>query len=110
MLNDISIITVSPGLAITNLGRDFKFSIGFIIFGAPFMFLNARSAEKGARNLTSAVANAEQSYDYWAECGPSYSESSWLSSGQGIKAIKAFYTEMIDEIEKITPGITKDLA
>ncbi|WWC64663.1 uncharacterized protein I303_107274 [Kwoniella dejecticola CBS 10117] len=106
-LVDTSIITVSPGLAITNLGRDFKMSIGFVIFGAPFMLLNARSAEKGARNLTSAVASAEQSYDYWAECGPSYSESSWLSSGQGVRASKAFYKEMIDEIEKISPGVTK---
>ncbi|KAK6909522.1 hypothetical protein I203_103542 [Kwoniella mangroviensis CBS 8507] len=108
-LPDINIITVSPGLAITNLGRDFNFNLAFYIFGAPFMLLNARSAEKGARNVSSAVAQADQSYDYWAECGPSYSESSWLSSGNGIKAAKAFYQEMIGEVDKISPGATKDL-
>ncbi|WVW86089.1 hypothetical protein I302_108128 [Kwoniella bestiolae CBS 10118] len=108
-LPNINIITVSPGLARTNLGRDFNFSPGFVIFGAPFLLLNARSAEKGARNVSSAVALAEQSYDYWAECGPSYSESSWLSSGNGIKACKAFYKEMIEEVEKISPGLTKEL-
>ncbi|WWC91632.1 uncharacterized protein L201_006578 [Kwoniella dendrophila CBS 6074] len=108
-LPNISIITVSPGLAITNLGRNHDMSIGFIIFGTPFLFLNARSAEKGARNITSAVAYGDQSYDYWSECAPSYSESSWLSSGKGINATKIFYKEMIDEVEKIYPGITKDL-
>ncbi|WWD03539.1 hypothetical protein V865_001592 [Kwoniella europaea PYCC6329] len=99
----------TPGLAVTNLGRDFKFSLSFVLFGAPFLFLNARSAEKGARNVSSAVAQADQSYDYWAECGPSYSESSWLTSGTGIKATKALYQEMIDEVEKISPGVTKGL-
>ncbi|WRT70299.1 uncharacterized protein IL334_007297 [Kwoniella shivajii] len=108
-LPSITIVTVSPGLAITKLGRDFNFSLGFIIFGAPFMLLNARSAEKGARNITSAVASADQSYDYWSECAPSYSESSWLSSGKGIQATKVFFKEMVDEVDKISPGITKGL-
>ncbi|KAK6905524.1 hypothetical protein I203_106353 [Kwoniella mangroviensis CBS 8507] len=109
-LPDITTINVNPGLAMTNLGRDFNLSLSPSgIVGILWFVANARSASKAARNLTSAAAWQGGSQDYWSECVPTASENTYLYSGKGLKATQVFYDEMLKEVEKINPGCTKDL-
>ncbi|WWC58408.1 uncharacterized protein I303_100948 [Kwoniella dejecticola CBS 10117] len=104
-LPDMSIINVNPGLAMTNLGRDFRFGLSFkTAYEIGWFVVNARSASKAARNLTSAAAWKGGSQDYWSECVPTPSENLYMYSGKGVKATSVFYQEMLEEIEKISPG------
>ncbi|WRT64003.1 uncharacterized protein IL334_000930 [Kwoniella shivajii] len=106
----INTINVNPGLAMTNLGRDFNFSVSFkTVYEVVWFLLNARSAGKAARNLTSAAAWGGGSQDYWSECGPAASENMYLYSAKGLKATQLFYEEMVKEVNKISPGCTNNL-
>ncbi|WWC99504.1 hypothetical protein V866_006407 [Kwoniella sp. B9012] len=109
-LPDITIINVNPGLAMTNLGREFnrKLSLSGMV-GILWLVVNARTASKGARNLTSATAWQGGSQDYWSGCVPAASENVFLYSGKGYTATQVFYDEMLKEVEKISPGCTADL-
>nr|XP_019014763.1 uncharacterized protein I206_00849 [Kwoniella pini CBS 10737]OCF53544.1 hypothetical protein I206_00849 [Kwoniella pini CBS 10737] len=107
---EITTINVNPGLSATNLGREFKFNISFkTIYLISWFILNARNPKNAARNLTSAAAYKGGSQDYWTECVPFPSENIYLYSGKGFKAIEIFNKEMIEEVEKISPGSTAEL-
>ncbi|WVQ79209.1 hypothetical protein IAT38_001305 [Cryptococcus sp. DSM 104549] len=110
-LPDISIINVNPGLARTNLGREMTFNLSLKTVRVVFWFIfNARGAGKAARNLTTAVANAKESHDFWSEGHPTYSESAYLLSKNGLDATKQFFAEAVAEVEKISPGCTTGLS
>ncbi|WVQ79208.1 hypothetical protein IAT38_001304 [Cryptococcus sp. DSM 104549] len=109
-LPDVNIINVNPDMARTNLGRDFNFNLSLKTFKMVMLFIfNSRSAGNAARNLTTAVANATESHDYWSEGVPSYSESAYLTSKNGIDATKQFYEEIVAEVEKVSPGSSTGL-
>ncbi|OCF38360.1 hypothetical protein I317_07868 [Kwoniella heveanensis CBS 569] len=109
-LPNINIINVNPSLARTNLGREIDAKFNFETIRSIVWFLsNARSATSAARSLTTAVAWSEESHDYWSECAPSCSPSTFLTSCSGIKATKQFYAEVKEELEKISPGLTAGL-
>ncbi|WVR00225.1 hypothetical protein IAU59_007367 [Kwoniella sp. CBS 9459] len=109
-LPDIKIINVNPSLARTNLGREFSVKFNFETIGfVAWLLSNARSASSAAKNLTTAVAWSGESHDYWSECCPSYSQSAFLTSSTGLKATKQFYAELLEELEKISPGSTASL-
>ncbi len=73
MLPDMTIVNVNPGLCRTNLGREFDFSPSpRLIYEIIWFLSTSRSAEKGARNLSHAVANSEESVDvrtYFTDIG-----------------------------------------
>ncbi|WVW82110.1 hypothetical protein I302_104115 [Kwoniella bestiolae CBS 10118] len=109
-LPTITIINTNPGLAMTNLGREFN--IGFsprAIGGIIWFLLFARSAGKAARCLTTTAAWQGGSQDYWSEGVPAASENTYLYSGKGIRATQLFYDEMLKELEKISPECTTEL-
>ncbi|WWC86068.1 uncharacterized protein L201_000939 [Kwoniella dendrophila CBS 6074] len=107
---EISTINVNPGLAMTNLGRDFHFGFSFkTVYEVVWFLLNARSPKRAARNLTSAVVWNGGSQDYWSECKPAFSENTYLYSGNGILATEQFYQEMRQEVEKLSPGCTSEI-
>ncbi|KAK8853147.1 hypothetical protein IAR55_003848 [Kwoniella newhampshirensis] len=109
-LPDMVVINVNPGLARTNLGREFDLSFSFALIRMIIWFMvNSRSAAKAARSLTTAVAYGKESEDYWSECVPTPVENTYLNSGKGIRATRLFFQEMLAEAEKISPGITKTL-
>jgi hypothetical protein len=59
-----TVVSVNPGLCKSNLGRDFKAPTdisGYIVQAT--LGLLRRKAEVGARNVTSAVVNAQDSYE-----------------------------------------------
>ncbi|WVW82108.1 hypothetical protein I302_104113 [Kwoniella bestiolae CBS 10118] len=106
-LPDLTILNVNPGLTRTNLGREFKLTLSpSTVYFILLYMVNSRSARMAARNLTSASAWKGDSQDYWSSCVPVASENTWLYSGKGMKAVEVFFKEMIDEVEKISPGCT----
>nr|XP_018999744.1 uncharacterized protein I203_07629 [Kwoniella mangroviensis CBS 8507]OCF63205.1 hypothetical protein I203_07629 [Kwoniella mangroviensis CBS 8507] len=107
---NITIINVNPGLTFTNIGSDAKFTLSLqLVYIFLWVMVNARSAKKAARNITSASAWKGGSQDYWSSCVPTPSENTWLYSYKGIRGTEIFYEEMIQEVEKISPGCTADL-
>ncbi|WWD19573.1 hypothetical protein CI109_104034 [Kwoniella shandongensis] len=109
-LPDLAIINTNPGMARTNLGRDFDFTPTLATIRIVFSFVfNARSAANAARNISTAVANSTDSHDYWSEGVPYPSQNVFLTTGTGVRATKQFYEEMLAEVEKIAPGVTKTL-
>ncbi|WVF73044.1 hypothetical protein IAT40_007862 [Kwoniella sp. CBS 6097] len=104
---DVKIINVNPGMARTNFGREFDLRFNWeTISTVSWILLNARSASSAAKNLTTAVAWSEESHDYWTECAPSYSQSAFLTSYRGFKATKQAFAEVLEEVERISPGST----
>lgn len=58
------IVSVNPGLCKSNLGRDMTSPSGFAAFKlAVWRHVLQRTAEVGARNVTHAVVNAQDSYE-----------------------------------------------
>ncbi|WWC99503.1 hypothetical protein V866_006406 [Kwoniella sp. B9012] len=107
---NISVINVNPGLTITNLASEAKTKMSLQLISLIIWVLaNARRAKIAARNITSASAWKGGSQDYWSSCVPTPSENTWLYSYKGIRATEIFYKEMIQEVEKISPGCTADL-
>ncbi|OCF55637.1 hypothetical protein L486_07122 [Kwoniella mangroviensis CBS 10435] len=107
---NITIINVNPGLTFTNIGSDAKFTLSLqLVYIFLWVMVNARSAKKAARNITSASAWKGGSQDYWSSCVPTPSENTWPYSYKGIRGTEIFYEEMIQEVEKISPGCTADL-
>ncbi|WRT64002.1 uncharacterized protein IL334_000929 [Kwoniella shivajii] len=110
-LPSISTINVNPGLAMTNLGREWVPIITFETFRTiVWVMFNTRTVGKAARNLTSAAAWQGGSQDYWTGGVPAASENLYLYSGKGVKATQQFFEEMLEEVEKISPGCTSDIS
>ena len=64
LMTDLIIINANPGLSRSNLGREFDLSLSLKIVPTLVWYLStAHSAEKGARNLSHAVAHGSDSVD-----------------------------------------------
>jgi hypothetical protein len=45
-----------------------------------------------------------------SECEPRFSESTFLSQAKGMKATEQYWKEVLEEMEKVSPGCTKSVA
>ena len=94
---------INPGWCKTELFRTHDGGMG----GRIGLSLIGRTAEEGGRTLVhGAVADKESHGKYLSECRIK-PESSWVRSDEGARVEKRLWTEMVDILEGIRPGVTK---
>lgn len=94
---------VNPGWCRTELFRTHDGGFG----GRLGLRLIGRSAEEGSRTLVyGAVADEDSHGKYLSECRVK-SESTWVRSDEAARTEKRLWTELVDILEGIRPGITK---
>jgi len=103
----VIINTISPGFCRTSLSRETTGLI-FIMFSV-MKLLVGRSAEAGSRTLVGgASAGPETHGKYISDCVVT-EPSEFVRSEEGQKTQKRVYTELMDILEKIQPGISENV-
>jgi NAD(P)-dependent dehydrogenase (short-subunit alcohol dehydrogenase family) len=98
---------INPGLCRTNLSRDVKGLQRF--FFTVLLFCLARTVEVGSRTLVASAEAGEESHgQYMSDCKIS-EPSPFVRSDEGMKTQERVYTELIQILEKIQPGISKNI-
>ncbi|KUJ15972.1 NAD(P)-binding protein [Mollisia scopiformis] len=99
--------TVNPGFCKSSLARDAK-GMMFVIFSMMKMFM-ARSTEMGSRTIVAAVAAGEESHGkYMSNCVVA-PPSDLVLSEEGKKTGDRIWKELLDILEGIQPGISKNI-
>jgi hypothetical protein len=103
----VTINMLSPGFCKTALSREATGLI-FIMFFLMKLFVG-RTVEAGSRTLVaSASAGPETHGKYMSECVVK-EPSDFVRSEEGQKTQARVYTELMEILEKIQPGITKKI-
>jgi retinol dehydrogenase-12 len=98
---------VNPGLCHSALSREIS-GIRSVIFGLLKLLL-ARTTEVGSRTLVVAAAIGEESHgEYMSECLVE-DPSEFVRSDEGKKTQERVYKELMGILEKIQPGVTKNI-
>ncbi|KAK9373645.1 uncharacterized protein V1513DRAFT_142589 [Lipomyces chichibuensis] len=98
---------VNPGLCHSELDRDIKGLTGHFLMVAKALI--ARTTEVGGRTLVhSAAAGSESHGQYMSECKVKQ-PSKFVRSKEGALAQKRVHKELMDILEAIQPGITKNI-
>ncbi|ESZ98598.1 hypothetical protein SBOR_1048 [Sclerotinia borealis F-4128] len=99
--------TLTPGFCHSDLMRYAVFPLS--IFACIGKSLLARTAEVGSRTLVAAAAAGEESHGaYMVDCA--FSEpSKYVRSEKGMNAQMRLYAEVMEALEEIEPGITKNI-
>lgn len=104
---DIVLNTLNPGFCRTALFRDNAFpASAFIGFNA---WVLGRSAEAGARTLVHAAAAGPETHGKWLDTCDIREPSSYVRSEEGVKVQRRVYDELMELLEKVEPGITKNI-
>jgi retinol dehydrogenase-12 len=99
--------TVNPGLCHSSLARELK-GIQGLIFNT-MKFLLARTTEVGSRTLvTAAGAGTESQGQYMSNCYVT-PPSPFVRSEEGKKTQDRVYKELMQILEKIQPGVTRNI-
>jgi len=99
--------TNSPGFCKTSLSREAT-GLMFVMFFL-MKLLVGRSAEAGSRTLlASASAGPETHGKYISDCVVT-EPSEFVRSEEGQKTQKRVYSELMEILEKIQPGITENI-
>jgi len=99
--------TVNPGLCHSSLARDIVGVKG--LFFALFKLILARTTEVGSRTLVAAASAGDESHgQYMSDCVV-VPPSEFVRSEEGQKTQQRVYEELMDILEKIQPGITKNI-
>lgn len=103
----VPVITlVNPGFCKSELGRD----------GAPFLaaikflrYLLARSTEVGSRTLLAGACAGESSHGmYMSDC-KNQNVAPWIETEEGARVQKKVYEQTLGILERIEPGIGKNI-
>jgi NAD(P)-dependent dehydrogenase (short-subunit alcohol dehydrogenase family) len=98
---------VNPGLCHSSLMRNTKGIMGLIV--QLLKLILARSTELGSRTLvTSAAGGSETHGKYMSDCEVK-DPSEFVRSEDGKKTQERVYKELMAILEKIQPGITKNI-
>ena len=100
------ITAVNPGFCKSELGRD----------GAPFLaaikflrYLLARSTEVGSRTLLGGACAGEGSHGmYMSDC-QNQIVAPWIETEDGARVQKKVYEQTLAVLERIEPGISKNI-
>lgn len=99
--------TVSPGLCHSSLSRNMNGVIGYVFY--VIKLLLARTTEIGGGTLVAAASAGEESHgQYMSECVVT-EPSAFVRSEEGKKTQERFYSELMELLEKIQPGITRNI-
>ncbi|OJJ08117.1 hypothetical protein ASPVEDRAFT_47326 [Aspergillus versicolor CBS 583.65] len=99
---------VSPGLCKTGLLRETPL-VAQLLTG-PIMAVLARSAEEGSRTLVHAAAadDGERNGKYLRDCKVT-EPAAFVRSQEGRATQERLFQELLDELEKVFPGIGKNI-
>jgi len=104
---EIILNTLTPGFCHSDLARNAAFPFSLVVRIGKFLV--ARSTEMGSRTLVSAALAGKDSHGkYMADC-EIWHPSAWVTSNHGAKTQKKVYSELMDILEGIHPGITKNI-
>jgi len=105
--NNPIITLVNPGLCGSDLMREASGPL--LILVKIMMMLLARTTEKGSRTLVAGVSTGEESHgEYMADC-KNQEVAGWVTSPRGVEVQKKVYDQTMAILEKIEPGISKNL-
>jgi len=105
--NEVILNCLNPGFCHSSLGRGIT---GLKSLVMAFMkLLLARTTEMGSRTLVAAAAAGPETMgEYMTECKVA-APSAFVTSEDGKKTQERVYTELMDILEKIQPGISKNI-
>ena len=98
---------VNPGLCHSSLARNMTGPLG-LIFSAVKLILARKTEVGGATLVFAASAGEESNGQYMSECVVT-PPSDFVRSGEGKKTQERVYTELLGVLEKIQPGISKNI-
>ncbi|OAA64508.1 short chain dehydrogenase reductase [Niveomyces insectorum RCEF 264] len=103
----VTLNTLNPGFCRTELFR------GMPAFVRPFMkvslFVMGRTAEMGARTLVAAAAAGPETHGTYMDAAEVWHTSAYVTSEKGADVQKRVFTELLDILEGVHPGIKKNL-
>lgn len=99
--------TVNPGLCHSELARDIKGLIGFVFYLMKLVL--ARSTEVGSRTLVASAEAGEESFGQYMNCCVVEAPGGLVKGAEGSVLQKRVYDELMDILEKIQPGIRKNI-
>lgn len=103
----VIINTLTPGFCHSELMRHAMFPLNLIAWIGKLLL--ARTTEMGSRTLVAAAAAGEETHGvYMVDC-KAKEPSKWVLSEKGRATQKRFYDELLATLEKIQPGLTKNI-
>ncbi len=105
---NIILNTVNPGLCKSELSRDAK-GAQKLMFTLMKMAI-ARTTEKGSRTIVAAAAAGGETHGkYMSNCAAIESPSTLIQSEEGKEVQKRVWKELVAILERIQPGISKNI-
>lgn len=99
--------TLNPGLCRTELFRHAPWPFTWILYVSMRVF--ARTTEMGSRNLLAAATAPEDTHGkYLSDC-KIWDPSRFVRSQDGANVQRRVYAELLEELEKIEPGVTSNI-
>jgi len=99
--------TLTPGFCYSELMRHAVFPLNLLAWIGKFLI--GRSTEMGSRTLVAAACAGEDSHgQYMVDC-KNTKPSPFVRSEEGQKVQKRVYEELLQALEEIQPGITKNI-
>lgn len=99
--------TLTPGFCRTALFRDNPFPASVIVWFNSWIL--GRSAATGARTLVHAAAAGPDTHGKWLDTCVVREPSSYVRGEAGVKAQKRVYDELMEILERVQPGISKNI-
>lgn len=99
--------TLNPGFCRTALFRDNKFPAS--IFLAFTSRLIGRSAEVGSRIIVDAAAGGPETHGEWLDTFEIREPSAYVRSDEGKKMQLKLYDELMEILNRIEPGLAKNI-
>lgn len=103
----VTLNTLTPGFCHSELTRNAVFPLSLVIWIGKTLL--ARTTEVGSRTLVAAAAAEDDTHgQYMVDC-KSIEPSKFVRSEDGQKAQKKVYAELLEILEGIEPGVTKNI-
>jgi retinol dehydrogenase 12 len=99
--------TMMPGFCISDLTRHATFPLNFFVWLGTVLI--GRTTEMGSRTLVAGAEAGKDSHGmYMTDCKVSEA-SAWVRSEKGKEIQRKLYEELLDILESIEPGLTKNI-
>jgi len=99
--------TPNPGLCRTDIFRHASFPLNYLI--GIGLFLLGRTREAGSRTLVAAAVGGPETHGRYMDSCQVRAESPYVGSEDGQRQQKRAYKELMDILEGIEPGVTKNI-
>jgi retinol dehydrogenase 12 len=101
------ITAVNPGFCWSDFLRDLKGSGLYFITGVRWIM--ARSTEVGSRTLVAGACAGSASHGKYMADSANQEPAQWISTEEGVKLQRRVYEQTLDLLEKLEPGISKNI-